>query len=194
MKNRKALSVGVAGLVLGLALGGLTTASAATSATAGTASNPVVAGACDLGLRVGVAVRDSGGRLRDVVAKLTGYTTDEIHTKRLAGTSFAAIGKEKGVSADEIVASALKVRTELLDAKVKDGTITQAQADEAQARMKTRLTDRVNSTQPGGQGKGIGGGMGRGGQGRGMGNGQGRGAGAGGCNGQCTTTGTTATQ
>ena len=71
-----------------------------------------------------------------------------------AGTLFAAIAKTKGVTSDELVTEALKVREQLLDAKVKAGDITQAQADDALARMEDRLTDRVDSTDVG---RGMGG-------------------------------------
>jgi hypothetical protein len=183
MSMRKSTALIAAGLALGLVLGGISTASAVTASTAGTTStNPVVAGACGLGLRLGQAVRDTGGRLSDVVAKLSGLKVEDVQAQRQAGTSLADIAKTKGVSADEIVAEALSVRKEMLDAKVKDGTITQAQADTALDTMETRLTDRVNSTTPGGgMGRGRGGAGGGGGMGRGQGGGQG-----GGCGGTCT--------
>jgi hypothetical protein len=123
-------------------------------------------------------MRDAGGRMVDVVAKLTGLSVDEIRTKRAAGESLASIAKGKGISADQVVAQALTVRKTVLDAKVKDGTITQAQEDAALANMKTRLTDRVNNSAAGG-GCGAGGGMGRGGRGGGAGMG-------GACGGACT--------
>ncbi len=187
MSMRKSTALIAAGLALGLVVGGIGSASAVTASTAGTSStNPVVAGACGLGLRLGQAVRDTGGRLSDVVAKLTGLEATDIQAKRQAGTSLADIAKDKGVSANEIVAEALDVRKDMLGAKVKDGTITQAQADTALDTMETRLTDRVSSTTPGGggMGRGKGGGMGGGngtpkrdgtGGGRGMGGGDGSG-------------------
>ncbi|PKQ16478.1 MAG: hypothetical protein CVT67_04925 [Actinobacteria bacterium HGW-Actinobacteria-7] len=182
MNIRKGMALGAAGLALGLVIGGISTASAVTATTAGTASaNPVVAGACGLGLRLGQAVRDSGGRLADVVAKLTGMDVADVQTQRQAGASFADIAKDKGVSATELVKDALDTRKDMLDAKVKDGTITQDQADTALATMETRLTDRVSSTAPGGNGGGMGRGRG------GAGGGGGRGMGGGGCGGTCTT-------
>ncbi len=181
MIKNKAMALGAAGLALGLVIGGISTASAATTSTAGTSSaNPIVAGACDLGLRLGQAVRDSGGRLADVVAKLTGTDVADVQAARQAGTSLADIAKDKGVSADEVVNEALDVRKDMLDAKVKDGSITQDQADTALTTMETRLTDRVTSTDARGGGMG----RGRGGAGGGGGGG-GRGAGAGGCGGTC---------
>jgi hypothetical protein len=88
----------------------------------------------------------------------------------------------------------------MLESKVKDGTITQAQADTALENMQTRLTERVNSTTPGGGGKGQGrgardgsGAAGKGGKGGGNGtpkrdgSGGGRGMGGGDGSGTCQT-------
>jgi hypothetical protein len=183
MNLKKSAPLMIAVLVLGLALGNVLS-----SAAAPTTDNTASAGVTGLGLRLGGAMRDAGGRLSDVVAKLTGLDVDQVEDQHHAGTSFAAIAKTKGVTSDELVAEALKVREQLLDEKVKSGEITQAQADDALARMKDRLTDRVDSTDVG---RGMGGrGMGGRGQGGcgggGMGGGAGRGAGAGACDGSCS--------
>ena len=176
MNVRKTVAIGIASLVLGLAIGGVGSASAVTDGAA--SSNPVVAGACGLGLQLGATMRDSGARLADVVAKLTGKSVADVQDARHEGTSFAKIAEDAGVSADKVVAETLDARKAILDAKVKDGTITQDQADVALQNMETRLTERVTSTTPGGMGRGMGGG---GGMGRGRG-------GAGGCGGTCTAT------
>ncbi len=173
MSKRKGLAIGLAALMLGLTIGGVGTATAATT-TAST--NPIVAGACGLGLSMGATIRESGARLIDIVAKLTGQSVEDVAAARAQGTSLEKIASEKGVSSDKVVDSALDARKELLDDKVKSGAITQAQADAALSTMESRLTERVSSTTPGrgGMGAGRGGGMGRG-----------RG-GAAGCGGACT--------
>jgi len=174
MNGKRVIAFVAAALVLGAVAGNVVsgfaaTAPATTSSTTG------------LGLRLGPAMRDSGGRLLDVVAKLTGQSTAEVVADRQAGKTFTAIAAEKGVSKTAVVDEALKVRTQVLDAKVKDGSITQAQADTAKANMTTRLNERVDTVNT--TCDGTGGGQGRG-QGRGMGGGMGRGAG--GCGGTCT--------
>jgi uncharacterized protein (DUF433 family) len=164
--------------VLGLVLGNVAIGAAASAPTAGstTAAGAGVR-AC---LRLGAAVRDAGGRLVDVVAKLTGLPVATVAEKRAAGASFADIAKAKGVTADEIVAQALAVRKVELDNAVKAGKITQAQEDQMLARMKDRLTERVSATA---QTRGCAGGGARGGQ---CGNaGQGGCGGAGGGQGGC---------
>ena len=180
MKLTKTVAWIVAALVIGLVAGNVVSVSAAPSSD-GTA----VAGA---GLRLGAVMRDAGGRLSDVVADLTGQSVDEVLAKRTEGTSFADIAAAKDVTSSQVVDAALKVRTEVLKERVEAGAITQEQADAAADRMKTRLTDRVSSTDAGctGAGAGSGGGMMGGGGGGMMGGGRGGRGGAGGGGGICT--------
>jgi Protein of unknown function (DUF2680) len=183
MKGTRVAALIAAALVAGLALGTVATGFAATPAVNRTATTTATAPGAGLGLRLGAAVRDAGGRLVDVVAKLTGLSTEDVQAKRASGQSFEQIAASKNVSTDQVVAQSLAVRKQLLDEKVKAGAITQAQADAALANMKARLESRVaNTAACTGQGAGGGGGMGRGGMGRG----------AGGCGGACGAT--TATQ
>ena len=173
MNKKRVIGLAAATLVVGLVLGNIVGAWAAgpsAPATSTTAGQGVVASACGLGLRMGASVRDAGGRLIDIVAELTGLSTADVAAKRAEGQSIEQIAASKGVSSDKVVDEALKIREQLLDQKVKDGTITQAQADQALATMKTRLTERVDSTAACGSGGGYG-----------MGGGRGAGRGAGGC-------------
>lgn len=193
MKGTRVAALIAAALVAGLALGTVATGFAATPAVNRTASATATAPGAGLGLKLGAAMRDAGGRLVDVVAKLTGLSADDVQAKRAAGQSFEQIAASKDVSADKVVAQALAVRKQLLDEKVKAGVITQAQADAALAAMKTRLESRVANTAActGQGGGGCGGGGGGCGMGGGMGRGMGRGAGAGGCGGACGATSAT---
>lgn len=186
MKKSKTLALVTAGLVAGLVLGsiGVSYAAEETETTAPAACT---------GIRMGEAIRGAGARLIDVLADLTGLSTDEIAAERAAGNSVADIAEANGVPADEVVVAALAARRAILDEKVADGTITQEQADLALERMTERLTDRVASDETGrpawaGAGRGMGRGMG-GGQGAGQG-GQGGCAGQGGQGGcgACTVT------
>ncbi len=107
-------------------------------------------------------MRDSGGRLLDIVAKLTGTTTAAVVAERQAGKTFTQIAAAKNIKSSTVVDEALKVRTAVLAEKVKSGAITQAQADAAAANMKTRLTTRVDSVNTACDGSGAGGGKGGG--------------------------------
>jgi hypothetical protein len=192
MRGTRVAALIAAALVAGLALGTVATGFAATPAVNRTAGATATAPGARLGLRLGASVRDAGGRLVDVVAKLTGQPVADVQAKRVAGQSFEQIAAAKDVSADKVVAQALAVRKQLLDEKVKAGAITQAQADAALANMKTRLESRIaNTAACTGQGAGGGCGMGGGG-GCGMGGGMGRGAG--GCGGGACGGAATATQ
>ncbi|MDI6712755.1 MAG: hypothetical protein QMD96_05895 [Anaerosomatales bacterium] len=169
VKHSKSLALIAVGLVAGLVLGSVSLAFAAPAATAtGTvAPQTGVLGAC---IGMGQAIRGAGARLIDVLADLTGLSTTDIQAKRAAGESIADIAKSEGVDPDDVVAKALEAREALLEQKVADGTITQEQADAALAQMKTRLTERVNTTatgRPSWAGQGAGRGAGRGGNGAG---------------------------
>jgi hypothetical protein len=190
MKGTRVAALIAAALVAGLVLGTVATGFAATPAVNRTgATATATAPGAGLGLRLGASVRDAGGRLMDVVAKLTGLSVADVQAKRAEGQSLEQIAASKDVSADKVIAQALAVRKQLLDEKVKAGVITQAQADAALANMKARLESRIANTAAC-TGQGAGGGCGGGGCGGGMGGGMGRGAG--GCGGACGAT--TATQ
>lgn len=171
MKRSKAFALAAAALAAGLVLGSLSIASAATETTSTT--EPL-----GYGLRMGVAIRDAGARMVDILADLTGLSVDTIEDRRQDGESVADIAKSEGVDSSTVVDTAIEARSKLLDEKVADGTITADQKAEVLERMTDRLNDRVNSTEVGGFG---------GGMGRGMGGGMGRGAGAGTCGGCAVT-------
>jgi hypothetical protein len=165
--NTKRIFAAVAGaLIAGLVLGNVASGFAANRpSTAGSAPSTVVAACNAMGLRLGSTMRASGGRLLDVVAKLTGTNTADVTAQRQAGKTFTQIAAAKGVSSSAVVAEVLKVREQVLAAKVKDGSITQAQADAALTAMKTQLAARLDSTNTNcgaGGGCGMGGGAGRG--------------------------------
>lgn len=172
MKRGTTAALVAAALVAGLALGSVGVAFAASSTATATAGP---------GARFGALCRQAGGTIADIVAKVTGQSTADVYAAREKGQSFVDIASAKGVSADKLTADVLAARKTALDAAVKAGTITQAQADTMLANMKTRVPTMISSDAPGtctgaGSGSGSGGGAGRG-QGRGMGGGACGGAG-----------------
>jgi hypothetical protein len=177
MNAKRITALVAAALVLGLVAGNVASSFAATPTT----SAPTSAA-----LRLGATMRESGGRLLDVVAKLTGSTTSAVVAERQAGKTFTQIAAAKNISSSAVVEEALKVRATVLTEKVRSGAITQAQADAAAANMKTRLTTRVDSVNTSCDGTGSGSGA-DGGKGGGMGGGRGAGRGMGG-GGNCTVT------
>jgi len=111
------------------------------------------------------------GPLHDQAASLLGMSLTDLQAARQSGKSLAEIATDKGISRDTLVAGMVKAHKEALAARVADGTLTQAQADQTLASMKTRIEAMVDV-------KGVGpaaggrGGFGRGGK-RGMGRGPG---------------------
>ena len=183
MRKRTAITFVIAALVAGVVLGSFGIATAATSA-----GSSATAGAR---LRLGTTVKAAQATLADIVAKLTGKTVAQVREERAAGKSFADIASANGVSSSKVVSDTLAARKALLAELVKQGRITQAQADAALARMTTRLNARVTSTAAGCTGTGActggtctgtGPGSGGGGFGRGS------GGACGGCTGGSTAT------
>ena len=97
------------------------------------------------------------------VATLLGMTPDQIHAERLAGKSLADIAQSKGVRTDKLVATIVATAKEHLATLVKDGTVTQQQADQMLQTITTQVTAMVQSsgpmTGPGMMGHGFGPGM-----------------------------------
>ena len=119
-----------------------------------------------------------------LVSGLTGQSLEDVTTQRASGKTYGTIAQEAG-KLDEFQAQSLEQKKLVLDQRVKDGTLTQAQADAIYNSIKTNQAtcDGTGSAGIGksngiGFGQGMGMGMGRGsgqrsggGMGRGMGNG-----------------------
>jgi len=103
----------------------------------------------------------------DAAAKALGMTADELRTALQGGKSLADVAKSKGVDPAKVVDALVAELKAHLDAEVKSGEHTQAQADEILAQAKTRIEAFVNGTAPAGgpDGFGFGGGHGHGGPG-----------------------------
>jgi len=167
MNKRRVIGIAGAALAAAMLIGAASIAVAAPAEDAGTTAGQ------PLGLRLGVAMRDAGARMVDIVADLTGLDIADIHDRRVDGESLATIAESEGVDPDEVVTEALDARAAILDEKVADGTLTEEQAAAALANMQERMSERIDSTEVGGfgrgGGRGAGAGMGNGGGGRGMG-------------------------
>ncbi|MDO6355005.1 DUF2680 domain-containing protein [Caloramator sp. CAR-1] len=130
------------------------------------------------------ALAFAASRPVDIVSKLTGKSTDALYQERLSGKTYGTIAKEAG-KLDEFKSEMLKVKKEILDAKVKSGVLTQAQADEIYNAIKNNQATcdgsgnaKIGQKYGVGFGQGMGIGQGRG-QGKGLRNGLGKGAGLG---------------
>jgi hypothetical protein len=130
----------------------------------------------------------------EIVSGLTGKSVEDLYVQRSAGTTYGTIAKDAG-KLDEFQAQMLEQKKILLDQRVAEKSLTQAQADEIyndikdnQATCDGTGTDQIGQKfgvgfgNGAGNGTGLGNGTGRGhgmGQGMGFGSGMGRGAGNG---------------
>jgi len=108
-------------------------------------------------------VCDGASVVSDAISKLLGMTPEQIYAERQAGKTLSDLAKAKGISDQQLIDAITAGRQEVIDQAVKDGRITQAQADWLLSKMKAMAPFMLtNPFGPGGAG-----GMGmRGGHGR----------------------------
>ena len=80
----------------------------------------------------------------DAAAKYLGLTEAELHTQLESGKTLAQIAKAQGKTVDGLKKALTADTKTKLDAAVKAGKITQAQADELLKRTTDHLDDLVN--------------------------------------------------
>lgn len=121
----------------------------------------------------------------DIAASITGKSVEEVTAERSQGKTYGTIAKDAG-KLDEFKAQMLDQKKAILDQQVKDGKMTQDQADTIYNNIKNNQAtcDGTGSARIGrqcgaglGQGCGNGAGQGCGFGNRGRGNGQGLGRG-----------------
>ncbi|MDP4126527.1 MAG: hypothetical protein Q8912_06275 [Bacillota bacterium] len=116
----------------------------------------------------------------DIVSNLTGKSAEEITEQRAAGKTYGAIAQESG-KLDEFKNQLLEQKKLVLNQRVNDGYLTQAQADQIYNSLKAnQATCDGTGTGRTGLGKGTGIGYGHG-VGMGVGSGRGTGQRNGGC-------------
>jgi polyhydroxyalkanoate synthesis regulator phasin len=82
-------------------------------------------------------------------AKALGISETDLMTALRSGKSLAAVAKEKGVDVQKVIDALVAEAKQRLADAVKNGRLTQAQADERLKDVTARITERVNSTAPG---------------------------------------------
>ena len=105
----------------------------------------------------------------EITAGLTGKTVEQLSSERASGETYCAIANDAG-KLDEFKAQMLEQRKAVLDQRVKNGTLTQEQADGIYNSIKG---NQANCDATGNAGLGMRNGVGGCGAGRGMGNGLG---------------------
>jgi len=123
---------------------------------------------------VGIAGAATGATTpAGIVSALTGKTVEAVTAERTAGTTYGTIAQEAG-KLEEFKTETLVLKKSMLDQRVKDGNMTQEQADAMYESMKTNQatcdgTGSAGMGQKSGMGFGQGaGGRSGGGMGRGM--------------------------
>jgi ribosomal protein S20 len=84
----------------------------------------------------------------DAAATYLGLTEDQLHSKLEGGTSLAQVAKDQGKTVDGLVTALTNDAKKRLDTAVKDGRITQSEADQALNGLQARITDLVNGRFP----------------------------------------------
>jgi hypothetical protein len=99
------------------------------------------------------------GRLGlETAAEALGMTEDELRTAlEPEGTSLADVAEAEGVEVDTLVDALVQAQEERIAQAVEDGRLTQEEADERLADLEARVTERVNSDDPGRGHRGRGG-------------------------------------
>ncbi|HEY0442910.1 MAG TPA: hypothetical protein VGC90_01700 [Candidatus Limnocylindrales bacterium] len=85
-----------------------------------------------------------------VVAKAIGISEADLKTALAGGQTVAAVAKAHNVDIQTVIDALVADGQSELDAAVKAGTITQAQADAQKANLTQRATDQANDTFGGG--------------------------------------------
>ncbi len=87
-----------------------------------------------------------GNSLIAVAAEQLDLTTEELIAELQTDKSIADVAAEKGVAVDAIVDAVIDAQAERLAAAVEAGRLTQEQVDNMLEKMRTNVTERVNST------------------------------------------------
>ena len=90
-----------------------------------------------------------GGDRLSAAAVYLGLTESQLREKLVAGTTLAGVAKSQNKSVDGLKDAMVESAQKKIDQAVKDGHLTQAQADMMKADLKTRIDGIVNGTFPG---------------------------------------------
>jgi len=89
--------------------------------------------------------------MHESVASALGITGQELWDAQAAGKSVATLAQEQNVDLTRVVGAALAAHSARLDAAVKAGALTRAQADAMNSFMKARIENGFTSTTAVGQ-------------------------------------------
>jgi polyhydroxyalkanoate synthesis regulator phasin len=84
----------------------------------------------------------------DTAATYLGLTEDQLHAALAGGKTLAQVAKSQGKTVDGLIAALTDDAKQRLDTAVKNGHLTQKQADQALKELQARITDLVNGRFP----------------------------------------------
>ncbi|MDQ6846686.1 MAG: hypothetical protein M3019_03760 [Candidatus Dormibacteraeota bacterium] len=148
--GRKGASIAVAsGLVIGGVAGGYAISQAASPTPSAAAPSSGSSVAPPEG-RPPLGAGSPASRTEDEqqAATALGITAAQLQTDRAAGKTIAAIAKERNVDVATVIATLVGDENAEIDAAVKAGTVTSAQATQIKAQTTQRVNDMVNGTGP----------------------------------------------
>ena len=91
----------------------------------------------------------------ETAAEALGLTENELRTAlEPDGTSLADVAEAEDVEVDTLVDALVQAQQDRIAQAVEDGRLTQDEADERLADLEARITERVNSDDPGRGGRG----------------------------------------
>ena len=107
----------------------------------------------------GNAVQKGFGIVSEAIQKLLGMSREDIQEQRQEGNSLLEIAQSKNVTAEKLTETILQVKKDRLQEAVKDGYLTQEQANERLEHMEERIEEKINDNDCGfnGQRAGFGG-------------------------------------
>lgn len=153
-KARIAAAIVLGGVAGAAILGPLSAMAASPSpaASGGTVSGPTgTGGSTDKGPG-GIGGHNEAVSDTSVVAKAIGISEADLQTALQGGQTVAAVAKAHNVDLQVVIDALVADGQSELDAAVKAGTITQAQADAEKANLSQRATDQANGSFQGGPG------------------------------------------
>jgi len=128
MNKKISIGLGIFALTLMLGVGVSSVMAADTSSSSGTLIS-----------RCGQSIQKRYGMMSDTITKLLGMSQEEIQAERDTGKKLTEIAQEKNVSEETLIDSMSAVRKQNLDEAVKNGYMTQEQADERMEWMKEKI-------------------------------------------------------
>jgi hypothetical protein len=108
---------------------------------------PLGVGVPGMGFHMDGGIHMLGGTL-DAAATYLGLTEDQLQTQLQSGKSLADVAKAQGKSVDGLKQALTADLKTKLDQAVKDGRLTQSQADAILAKVSASLDDLINGTLP----------------------------------------------